>query len=252
MPTAKTLTAGCEFSISIVSHGHGPHVGALLHDFSRLLESPNAGRCEFLITLNIPEDEGFLAAGKSLRVHLHRNSERLGFGANHNAAFERSRGRHFVVVNPDIRLRSFRLDDFADALTDASVGAVAPRVVDSAGMLQDSVRRFPTIKRLAWRYLSRDWRSEYAPTKSNQVVDWAAGMFLVVRNEAWRQVRGFDERFFMYFEDVDLCRRLGTHGWRVLYVPSLEVVHDARRATHRDPVHLRWHVRSALRYFSGF
>lgn len=240
-----------DLTISIVSHGHGVHVGALLSDFVRLLDDNARRQCEFLLTLNIPEDEAFVAQGSGLALHVHRNPVRLGFGANHNAAFARAAGRHFVVLNPDIRLHSWDVAVLTEAFCDPSIGVIAPKVVDSAGVLQDNVRRFPTLRRLAWRFVTRDWRSEYPPTPIAQRVDWAAGMCLVVRRDAWASVGGFDERYHMYFEDVDLCRRLGRRGWGVLYMPAFEMVHDARRATHRNTTHLRWHMRSAIRYYTG-
>jgi GT2 family glycosyltransferase len=76
-------------------------------------------------------------------------------------------------------------------------------------------------------------------------------MFVMFRREAFDAVRGFDERYFMYFEDADICRRLWSRGLKVLYVPAATVVHDARRRSHRDPQHLRWHLRSALRFLVG-
>ena len=252
MPAAHDPAVRPDLTLSIVSHGHGEHIGELLRDFDRLLDPAAKARCEFLLTINIPEDEQYITHGRGLPMHIHRNPTKLGFGANHNAAFHRATGRHFVVVNPDIRLNRFDLDAFTAGFADTTVGAIAPRVVDSNGLLQDSIRRFPSVPRLAWRFLTRDWSSEYGPSDTNRRVDWAAGMFLVVRREAWQAVNGFDERYFMYFEDVDLCRRMGVKGWSVLYVPAIEVVHDARRATHRDPVHFRWHMRSALRFFTGY
>lgn len=240
-----------ELTVSIVSHGHGAQITHLLQDFSRILDADAKARCEFLLTLNVTEDEAFLRHGASLHMHVHRNPVRLGFGANHNKAFARATGRYFVVLNPDIRLTSFDVQAFTAGFTEDRIGAIAPRIVDSDGRLQDNVRRFPTIPRLARRFVTRDWTSEYEQTHASMTVDWAAGMCLVVRRDAWVDVGGFDERYHMYFEDVDLCRRLGAAGWSILYLPAIEVVHDAARATHRNTAHLRWHMRSALRFFTG-
>ena len=76
-------------------------------------------------------------------------------------------------------------------------------------------------------------------------------MFVLFRKEAWESVKGFDERYFMYFEDVDICRRLRRCGWEVKYDCRVTVQHDAQRASLRNLQHLRWHMRSALRYFTG-
>ena len=79
--------------------------------------------------------------------------------------------------------------------------------------------------------------------------DWVAGMFMVFRRETFAAVGGFDERYFLYYEDVDLCTRLALAGKRVVYCPAVEAIHDARRERHRSPQYFRYHVASMLRFF---
>ncbi len=79
--------------------------------------------------------------------------------------------------------------------------------------------------------------------------DWLAGMFLLLRREAFAAVGGFDERFHMYCEDADLCLRLQLAGWRVRLVEDVAVVHAAQRASRRSWQHLRWHLTSLLRHW---
>jgi GT2 family glycosyltransferase len=73
-------------------------------------------------------------------------------------------------------------------------------------------------------------------------------MFMLFRAAAFRSVSGFDERFFLYYEDVDICRRLKRQGLQVLYEPRAEVLHNARRTSWRHPRYLAWHLRSILRF----
>lgn len=234
-------------TLSIVSHGQGNLIRHLLGDLCRL----NLPGISIILTLNIPEDEAWLAAAEGLPVRIIRNDRPLGFGANHNQAFACSTDDLFCVVNPDIRLPDDSLARLPLYFEDPRVAACAPLVVGSDGDVQDSARRFPNFPRLARRVLLRQRQADYAPDAAADV-DWVAGMLVLFRREAFAQVEGFDERYFMYLEDADICRRLRHAGWKTLYQPSVVVVHDARRDSHRSLRHLRWHMRSMIRFLTGF
>ena len=88
----------------------------------------------------------------------------------------------------------------------------------------------------------------YAKEEGLIEVDWIAGMFMAFHEDAFRAVRGFDERFFLYYEDVDICRRLRRAGYVVVYDPRSSVIHDARRASRRNVRLMAIHAASALRY----
>jgi N-acetylglucosaminyl-diphospho-decaprenol L-rhamnosyltransferase len=240
-----------KFTLSLVSHGHAAMLPDLLEDIRALTQRYGHDAFELMLTFNIPEDDGFIYRFRDLPLTRIDNVRPVGFGANQNAAFKRSRGPYFVILNPDARISSVDFDVLVAPFGRAEVGAVAPRVVDSAGALQDSARRFPTIPDLLRRVLTSRRECDYPSVKEPTRVDWVAGMFAVFRREAWASVGGFDERFFMYFEDVDLCRRLQRAGWTIVYQPATSIVHDAQRASHSRANHLRWHLRSAARYFLG-
>lgn len=235
------------FTLSIVSHAQSQLIAPLLDDLRRLA-LPDI---EVLITVNLPEDE---APFQDLPFpsRIIRNATPKGFGANHNEAFAHSCGSFFIVVNPDIRLPTLNLDQLMAVLNDPAVGAVAPVVLNGSGDIEDSVRRFPTIPILLRRSLLKQRTPDYQWDQDPIVVDWTAGMFVVFRREAFKAVQGFDHgRFFMYFEDVDICLRMKRKGWRVTLQPKVSVVHLAQRASHRSLKHLRWHLTSAFRYFIG-
>lgn len=234
-------------SVSIVSHGQSALIKPLLEDLRRLA-LPDI---EVLITVNIPEDEGpFQELPSWCRVI--RNFTPKGFGANHNAAFEQSKGQFFVVMNPDIRLPSLNVEQLLEPMRDSKVGAVAPMILNSYGGIEDSVRRFPTIAKLAYRALCRQRTPDYQWENQPIDVDWSAGMFVVFRRDSYREVHGFDDkRFFMYMEDVDISRRLKKTGYRIVLQPAVSVIHDAQRASSRSFRHMRWHLTSAFRYLTG-
>ena len=224
----------------------------LLTDLRQLCRLLGADRIEILLTINHPEDTSFLLEYKDLPIFIHINTIPKGFGANHNAAFERCHGAYFGIVNPDIRLASLNIDLLIAEFDQPHVGAVAPRIIGSDGVLQDSARRFPTPFRLALRVLTGRRKNDYPADGSASAVDWVAGMFILFDSRVWRSIGGFDERFFMYLEDTDICRRLKEAGWSVIYQSATTLVHDAQRASHRDYTHLRWHMRSMLRFLLPF
>ena len=236
-----------QLSLSVVSHGQGQIVRQLLADLRKLKDTS----FEILLTVNIPEDLGFLEAFGDLPLRVLHSPAARGFGANHNAAFALSRGRCFAVVNPDIRAARLALQPLLQALQDPQVGVCAPEVLSGAGTREDSARHFPTVARLLRRVLLRQRAPDYPGQTQPIRGDWVAGMFMVFDRRVFARVQGFDERYFMYMEDVDICRRMHRLGLRVMLQPAVRVVHDAQRASLRNPRHLAWHLRSTLRYLTG-
>jgi GT2 family glycosyltransferase len=119
------------------------------------------------------------------------------------------------------------------------------------GGIEDSVRHFPTpFVILARRLFGLKDAYVFLEGDVNFTAEWVGGMCMLFRSPAYAQITGFDERYFMYVEDVDVCTRLWKAGIRVVVCPSAVVIHEARRASRRSWAHLRWHITSLLRYFS--
>lgn len=244
------MTRPTSFSLSIVSHGQGALIRSLLDDLRRD-QAKRGLRHEVIVTLNIPEDDGFLDEfADEFHLVVIRNLAPKGFGANHNAAFAVSSREVFVILNPDIRLQQFPDELILGSLTDG-VGAWAPLVRSGSGSIEDSFRRFPTVSRLFRRTVLRRRHPDYVVHDTPIHVDWVAGMFVAFRRARYRAINGFDERYFMYMEDVDICRRLHKDGQAIVLDPRAQVVHDAQRASRRSRQHQKWHLRSAVRYLLG-
>jgi GT2 family glycosyltransferase len=170
-------------------------------------------------------------------VRLIGNSANVGFGAAHNQALRQARGRYWLILNSDAAPRAGAVRTLVDFMdSNPRVAVAGPRLRYPDGRVQSSRRRFPTPATLFLEstQLQRFWpdnavlRRYYVsdrPEGMAQEVDWLVGACLCVRAAAAHEVGLFDERFFMYSEELDWCRRFNAAGWRVAYVPSAEVVH---------------------------
>ncbi|NJD05153.1 MAG: glycosyltransferase, partial [Methylococcaceae bacterium] len=209
------------------------------------------GEFELIVTLNLPEPPPL--SGLPFPVRLVENAIPKGFGENHNAAFRLARGEYFCVLNPDIRLTC---DPFPDLIArleaSARPGVIAPRVVSPGGELEDSARPFPSPVSIVAKALGHNPDRDRLGVRLNDdalAVDWVAGMFMLFPRAVFAELGGFDERYFLYYEDVDLCSRLQAMGRDVRVSGAVSVIHDARRESHRNLRYLRWHLTSMLRFF---
>ncbi len=237
---------GRDITLSVVSHRQNRLLNQLLEDIGRFC----ANRATVLVTLNTDDPEPLLASRMPGAIEVISNVRPKGFGANHNAAFARCRTPFFCVANPDIRLQESPFDPLIESLSDPGVGVAAPLVRNRSGRIEDSARRFPTVSSLLGKVWGGVRGPDYATDHGPIAVDWIAGMFMLFRADIYRTVGGFDEDYFLYYEDVDLCRRLRRSGMKVVYNPLAEVVHDARRASHRDIRLAAHHIASIVRFLT--
>lgn len=200
------------------------------------------------------------------RVILVHNTSNIGFGAGHNQAIRIARGRYVFLLNPDSRLTEKNVLASMTVYMDASreVGVLGPRIVNPDGSLQFSARRFPTLAAAAFRhtiwgrlfpnnrfvrrYMMTDWAHD-----REAEVDWVSGAAMMLRAAMLEQVGPMDEGYFMYCEDVDLCKRARMKRWKVAYWPGATVSHRIGAASDQNPIAMiRQHHRSMLRYFLKF
>ncbi|MGO9963177.1 MAG: glycosyltransferase family 2 protein [Acidimicrobiales bacterium] len=181
-------------------------------------------------------------ASKYPAVPVFHTGKNLGFGGGVNYGARRVAGEMLLVCNPDLELQSGAVKSMRDRLVrDPSLGLVGPALVTPAGDLQPSGRAFPTFRRstvqavlgivLPRNAYSRRYREANRARAGTGIVDWVTGACLLVRREAFDAVGGFDDRYFMYVEEVDLCWRLARAGWRTGYESSAQVLHLAGIST---------------------
>ncbi|MCW5938860.1 MAG: glycosyltransferase family 2 protein [Fimbriimonadaceae bacterium] len=194
--------------------------------------------------------------------NLVRSPVNLGFTGGHNLALGRRAGHHAALLNSDTVVHPGAIGSLANVLRNQpDVGIVAPKLLNPDGSLQYSCRRFPNPIAAAFRntFLGRwfpnnpyvrDYLMKDFDHSSPREVDWVSGAALFIRNEALERVGRLDESFFMYCEDVDLCKRVWDAGYRVVYWPEAVVTHAIGRSTDKaaNKMIVRFH-RSMLRYY---
>lgn len=243
------MSVPVHISISIVSHGQIGLIQNLLTDLQRIYPT-KGGAMEVILTLNLPETLPFAENDFPFSIKLICNPRPLGFGANHNQAFCQASGQFFAVVNPDIRLDANPFPVLLACLShEKTIGLVAPVVLSPAGQVEDSARKFPTPFKILCKAFGYCRGSDYHPTSESILPEWIGGMFMLFRRSVFQQLGGFDERYFLYYEDVDLCARLRLAGYRVMLSPHAQVVHHAQRSSHRHLRYLKWHLASMMRFF---
>jgi N-acetylglucosaminyl-diphospho-decaprenol L-rhamnosyltransferase len=189
----------------------------------------------------------------------------IGYGSGANRGIAASFGDLVLVTNPDVVVHRGAIAALVSALDeDELVGIVGPRIFDEDGCVYPSARRFPSIidaaghaflgmvapdNRFTKRYRQPQEVLQAQASKRTVLVDWVSGSCFLTRRSLLEELGGFDESYFMYAEDVDLCWRARRAGWQVAYVPEAGITHFQGASTSRRPYRmLAEHHRSLLRF----
>ena len=257
-----------DLSILIVTYNSAPLIGRLLDHLAREMVGLSA---QVIVLDNASRDGTVDCISHTYPwVHLIASKENLGFAAGNNLAARQSNGRYLLLLNPDALPNPGSLHQGL-ALLDQhpDVGLAGGELYDVQGQRQPSARMFPTLRDefftlsgLASRFpksayfarLDRRW----ADAEQAAVVDWIPGAFVFIPAVVFAQLGGFDERFFMYYEEVDLCRRLQQAGLKTYYWPQLKAMHiggesaktvQSARVSKSGSQLESWRMRSGLLYY---
>lgn len=225
-------------TVSIVSHGQRDPVTALISQIAAL---GDASIHRVIVTHNLPDSPLPPPAGCSFEwIQIH-NPKPLGFSANHNQAFLRCETAWFAVLNPDIELPFGNpfpaLLEAAHA--DPRLGAVAPTLIQPVTLHAEPPRGVVTPYEIIRRRLP-GWKHPKEPS-------WLVGAFLLIRAEAFHSLKGFDERYTLYCEDVDLGIRMLSAGWRIRRLDRIRVLHQTQRNSHKKLKYTITHLGSLIR-----
>jgi N-acetylglucosaminyl-diphospho-decaprenol L-rhamnosyltransferase len=234
-------------SVVTVTYSPGPHLDRFLASLSLATERPvTVWMADNGSTDGTPQ----AAVQRYPNVKLFATGSNLGYGSAVNRAVARvdealeDPGDWLIVANPDVQWGPGSIDALLDAAARwPRAATLGPLIRDPDGSVYPSARLLPSLIRggmhavLAPLWPANPWSAAYRQERlepSERAVGWLSGSCLLVRRAAFEQVGGFDERYFMYMEDVDLGDRLGRAGWLNVYVPSAEVLHHKGHATGRE------------------
>lgn len=249
-----------DLTISLISHNSKKDLELLLPSLFLALSDITA---EILLIDNCSDDSTLEFIKRNYpEIFARKNKSRLGYGANHNKNLAVAKGEYVVLMNADVILTPeslFLLLKFMEH--NSNIGIVTPKILNEDGTLQYLNKRYPTLADLFLRrflpvpfkhlFEKRLKYYEMRDVGYDSIIDvpFVSGAFMFSRTDLIKAVSGFDERFFLYFEDVDLCRRIQkTH--RTVYYPDAVVTHQWDRAAHKK---LKWAIifmTSAFYYFN--
>jgi len=224
-----------------------------------VVDNASGDGCDEMIENNFPE------------ARFIQSSVNGGMGAGNNLGIKAAQGKYILVLNPDTTVLEGAIEKMLQFLAEnEKVGLVGPRLINPDGTTQMSAYQLPKFftplfrrtffgrtgwgKKIIREYLMEDWDHE-----TNRPVGWVMGSAMMLKKEAIEKVGIFDERFFMYLEDTDWCRRFWEKGWAVYYIHDAEVVHYHERLTAQSGwiralfKGMTWiHIASWLKYFAKY
>lgn len=245
--------------VIVVNYNSGRHLGICLASIRA--HAPGA---DVIVIDNASTDASQRIADGSLpQMRLVGNTVNVGFARAVNQGLGLSNEPYVLLLNPDGRLEPGALEALADELdSHPECGIAGPRILDDDGSIQGSVRGDPNLltglfgrSTLLTRLFPRSRLARRnvreSPSDASAAVEWVSGACMLCRRSALDRVHGFDERYFLYWEDADLCRRLRARGVTTRHVPASRVVHAGGQSSRRVPrLAIRAFHRSAYTYYA--
>jgi len=260
-----------DINIVIVNYKNKDDISVCLKSLFEDLKNSNLKAIIHIVdnSQNIDGIKEFLEE-KYAQVNYINPGSNIGFGKANNIGFKKAKAKFYLALNPDIEfINTGTLEKMVDFLRkNTKIGIIGPKLLNLDGSIQNSCYRFPHLfdqfyrrfnfkikyfKRKVDYYLMQDFDHN-----KNIPVDWIMGSFMLVRSELTNDIGFFDDRFFMYFEDCDWCRRASQANFQVYYMSDIVVKHRHKRDSAKgknyilsiltNPV-LRIHLKSWLKYF---
>jgi GT2 family glycosyltransferase len=249
-----------DLSIIIVTFNSASCISACLSSVKLYVTSLNY---EVIVVDNNSSDDTANLVSAFTEVRLVRNQTNEGFAAANNFGLKIAKGKDVLILNPDMVLSAntqlHRATCFLEK--NPNVGLVSTRLFYEDGTIQESARRFPSPSIFLIRGLKMEkffcrfsfYRSKFfnAPSEQEPIeVDWVIGAFMLTKKETMERIGGFDRKYFMYYEDADLCLKLRRQGFKILYLPHLSAIHSYKRESAKPLFSkLKWiHFKSFLRF----
>lgn len=247
------LNTTVDITASIVLHNE---------DFEELSSAINSflsisGNKKLFLIDNAPIAKSKTAFDHRDVIYL-QNNRNLGFASAHNQALKaiKKHSEFHLVLNPDVSFEPKVIHELIVQMkADTSIALSAPKVVYSNGELQYTARRYPRFVELMFRKLGlfsgytskQEYRDQDLNLPFNP--DFLHGCFLLFRTRDFERIGGFDERYFLYMEDVDVCRKIDQIGKKKLYYPNVQIVHILKKGSAKNLKLFLIHLSSIVKYF---
>ena len=218
---------------------------------------------EVIVVDNSQNDPGMETLKKSYpQIRFIQNTINVGFAKANNQAVKLTQGEALLFLNPDTILTDKAIEKMVAHLeSNPDIGALGPKVFNTDGSLQYSCRHFPTLmtgffnrysllsrwfpdNQYTVHYLMKDFSHDV-----NQEVNWLSGCCLMIPHSVFKKVAGFDEHYFLFNEDVDLCRTIQQHGFKVMYFPTAEITHHVSTSNSKVPVEIILKRHRGMKYY---
>lgn len=245
-----------QINLSIVSHGHFD----LIKRLGCLKSLSHENGIEICIVDNLAEN-GFEDWCEEFKIGYVKNNIKCGFGENNNKAFEWFKSHkkyasnsYFIVINPDVVIDVDQLIRLYDIVSLNSIEFACINLFKDKKFqnFDNSIRKYPSFKDFIASFIfsKNDTIIDKSTISEPVSVDWASGSFLLFKPELYEILNGFDEKYYMYCEDIDICMRANyLHGRRLVYIPNVHAIHYAAHNNRKIfSKHFVWHVQSLLRY----
>lgn len=234
-----------DISVITVTYNNEKTLGSYIDSLKKFLPKSS----EIIIVDNNSIDKTTDYLEKNKEITLIKSTENLGFSKANNLGVKSSSGKNVLFLNPDASLKN----DFTEALSffekNPDIGILAPKIIEESGETQKSVRKLPTVLGALKEYyfkIKNEYEAYVPENKEPLVVESAVAACIIMRKEVFQKLGGFDEKFFMYFEDLDLCRRIRAKGYEVVYFPSWIVSHNVGFSFNKNKA--LWLKESARKY----
>ena len=228
---------------SIVNHNHEKYIYNFLKTLDKNLRVLKSFKLHIIITNNLKEKKWYFNSIKFTISEIN-NHVSLGFGQNHNKAFKNLEKKcdFFCIVNPDTYFFE-KLDVKKIFLNLKKNKIYSPLILNEDKTVADFFRKDIGIFSLLQRKLFKRKKEDI------KNYDWLAGVFLIFNYKLYNKLKGFDERFFMYVEDCDICFRARKKGYKLKILENFKIIHVAQRNSQKSLKYFFWHLKSLFYYF---
>lgn len=252
-PPASSALETPQLSVVIVNFCQWRNTARLTKQLRRC-EAIRRGAAEIVIVDNhSPHHRSIQQLRKLSGVSILRNSTNAGFARAVNRGSSASHGEWVLLLNPDVTVPVGFLDEVLELAQrwparDPSAGVIGFQLINRDGSPQASAGQFPTLlSTLLGLFVPRSRRKcQHLDDLQRSAVPWVTGGCLLVRRDCFEELNGLDERYFLYYEDVDFCQRARQAGWSIWYEPSLSATHHFPLHSRKVPAPLRLITRHAL------